>query len=218
MLFVCNQEQLQKLASHIEFCKIVSMGVHNRHLKPKVGGYFSATSPATLSGLLPLPPLSLPAPSSGPSVPQIGSSNVANYLRRGSSNLPVHEPPLTTASSAALVHFGDDSDFLLRRPSGGGNGNGGILRNNNSSPPLVPTRLVSPVAAASTSASPMTLPSPPPPSPPLPSPPPPTDLQAAIEEEEEEEGRRRCAPVINDDGHIDDSPTAELLPSEKSKT
>ena len=224
------QEQLQKLASHIEFCKIVSMGVHNRHLKPKVGGYFTATSPATSSGPFPIP-LSLPAPSSGPSVPHIGS-NVANYLRRGSrpegSNLlVVHDPPVqqsvTTAaaagSSAALVHFGDDSDFLIRRPSGGSScAGGGILRNatinnNNSSAALAPSLVPSP-AAANHNNSPF--PSPPPPSPPLPSPPPP--IGDSLHPEIEEEISQRCVPAVVDDAHIDDSPTAELLPSDKSKT
>ncbi|KAL2750657.1 putative G-protein coupled receptor CG31760 isoform X1 [Vespula maculifrons] len=34
--------QIQKLAAQIEFMKIVHMEMHNRHIKPKVGGYFSA--------------------------------------------------------------------------------------------------------------------------------------------------------------------------------
>lgn len=36
------QEEIQKLAAQIEFMKIVHMEMHNRHIKPKVGGYFSA--------------------------------------------------------------------------------------------------------------------------------------------------------------------------------
>ncbi|XP_029158629.1 probable G-protein coupled receptor CG31760 isoform X2 [Nylanderia fulva] len=35
------KEEIQKLAARIEFMKIVHMEVHNRHLKPKMGGYFS---------------------------------------------------------------------------------------------------------------------------------------------------------------------------------
>ncbi|KAL2719679.1 putative G-protein coupled receptor CG31760 isoform X1 [Vespula squamosa] len=35
-------EEIQKLAAQIEFMKIVHMEMHNRHIKPKVGGYFSA--------------------------------------------------------------------------------------------------------------------------------------------------------------------------------
>lgn len=36
------QEEVQKLAAQIEFMKIVHMEMNNRHLKPKLGGYFSA--------------------------------------------------------------------------------------------------------------------------------------------------------------------------------
>ena len=35
------QEEIQKLAAQIEFMKIVHMEMHNRHIKPKLGGYFS---------------------------------------------------------------------------------------------------------------------------------------------------------------------------------
>ncbi|KAI4499691.1 hypothetical protein M0802_005261 [Mischocyttarus mexicanus] len=35
-------EEIQKLAAQIEFMKIVHMEMHNRHIKPKAGGYFSA--------------------------------------------------------------------------------------------------------------------------------------------------------------------------------
>ncbi|CAH1399614.1 unnamed protein product [Nezara viridula] len=35
------KEEIQKLAGQIEFMKIVSMEVNNRHVKPKPGGYFS---------------------------------------------------------------------------------------------------------------------------------------------------------------------------------
>ncbi|XP_011268534.2 probable G-protein coupled receptor CG31760 isoform X2 [Camponotus floridanus] len=35
------KEEIQKLAAQIEFMKIVHMEVHNRHIKPKMGGYFS---------------------------------------------------------------------------------------------------------------------------------------------------------------------------------
>ncbi|KMQ89182.1 putative g-protein coupled receptor [Lasius niger] len=35
------KEEIQKLAARIEFMKIVHMEVHNRHIKPKMGGYFS---------------------------------------------------------------------------------------------------------------------------------------------------------------------------------
>ncbi|XP_014602857.1 PREDICTED: probable G-protein coupled receptor CG31760 isoform X2 [Polistes canadensis] len=36
------KEEIQKLAAQIEFMKIVHMEMHNRHIKPKPGGYFSA--------------------------------------------------------------------------------------------------------------------------------------------------------------------------------
>ncbi|XP_018309084.1 probable G-protein coupled receptor CG31760 isoform X4 [Mycetomoellerius zeteki] len=36
------KEEIQKLAARIEFMKIVHMEMHNRHIKPKLGGYFSA--------------------------------------------------------------------------------------------------------------------------------------------------------------------------------
>lgn len=35
------QEEIQKMAAQIEFMKIVHMEMHNRHLKPKSGSYFS---------------------------------------------------------------------------------------------------------------------------------------------------------------------------------
>ncbi|XP_048509846.1 probable G-protein coupled receptor CG31760 isoform X2 [Athalia rosae] len=35
------KEEIQKLAAQIEFMKIVHMEMHNRHIKPKAGGYFS---------------------------------------------------------------------------------------------------------------------------------------------------------------------------------
>lgn len=38
------QEEVQKLASQIEFMKIVHMEVNNRHLKPKHGGFFSQST------------------------------------------------------------------------------------------------------------------------------------------------------------------------------
>ncbi|XP_034230220.1 probable G-protein coupled receptor CG31760 [Thrips palmi] len=42
------KEEIQKLAAQIEFSKIVAMEVHNRHLKPKPGGYFSQATAVTL--------------------------------------------------------------------------------------------------------------------------------------------------------------------------
>ncbi|XP_074027570.1 probable G-protein coupled receptor CG31760 isoform X2 [Leptinotarsa decemlineata] len=36
------KEEIQKLAAQIEFMKIVHMESNNRHVKPKIGGYFSA--------------------------------------------------------------------------------------------------------------------------------------------------------------------------------
>lgn len=38
------QEEIQKLAAQIEFMKIVHMEMNNRHVKPKVGGYFTAAN------------------------------------------------------------------------------------------------------------------------------------------------------------------------------
>ncbi|KAK0170883.1 hypothetical protein PV328_008674 [Microctonus aethiopoides] len=38
------KEEIQKLAAQIEFMKIVHMEMHNRHIKPKLGGYFSPHS------------------------------------------------------------------------------------------------------------------------------------------------------------------------------
>ncbi|KAE8747621.1 hypothetical protein FOCC_FOCC005600, partial [Frankliniella occidentalis] len=42
------KEEIQKLAAQIEFSKIVAMELHNRHLKPKPGGYFSQGQAVTL--------------------------------------------------------------------------------------------------------------------------------------------------------------------------
>lgn len=39
------QEEVQKLAAQIEFMKIVQMEMHNRHLRPRPGGYFSGPQP-----------------------------------------------------------------------------------------------------------------------------------------------------------------------------
>ena len=195
------------------------MGVQNRHLKPKVGGYFSGggggggTSPATASCT---PLMAAPLPSSSTPIGMcMGSSNVASYLRRSSGNglLLDNEPPpppTTTNSSAALVHFVDDSDFGLRRVSGGGgaSGNGGILRNssvtsqhhgNNKSSPLSAAQTPPPLTTVSSSATASRNS----PSPPLPSPPPPETIANVC-----------IDPTgIVDDGCIDDSPTAELLPT-----
>lgn len=46
------KEEIQKLAAQIEFSKIVAMEVHNRHLKPKPGGYFSQATAVTLQSPL----------------------------------------------------------------------------------------------------------------------------------------------------------------------
>ncbi|GLV34665.1 uncharacterized protein CBL_09145 [Carabus blaptoides fortunei] len=43
------KEEIQKLAAQIEFMKIVHMEINNRHVKPKVGGYFNtANTPGTV--------------------------------------------------------------------------------------------------------------------------------------------------------------------------
>lgn len=41
-----QQEEVQKLAAQIEFMKIVQMEMHNRHLRPRPGGYFSSNNTA----------------------------------------------------------------------------------------------------------------------------------------------------------------------------
>ncbi|KAI8439337.1 hypothetical protein MSG28_013161 [Choristoneura fumiferana] len=38
------KEEVQKLAAQIEFMKIVQMEMHNRHLRPRPGGYFTAAN------------------------------------------------------------------------------------------------------------------------------------------------------------------------------
>ncbi|XP_026756087.2 probable G-protein coupled receptor CG31760 [Galleria mellonella] len=38
------KEEVQKLAAQIEFMKIVQMEMHNRHLRPRPGGYFTANT------------------------------------------------------------------------------------------------------------------------------------------------------------------------------
>ncbi|CAG9767118.1 unnamed protein product [Ceutorhynchus assimilis] len=57
------KEEIQKLAAQIEFMKIVHMEMNNRHIKPKVGGYFTSLnapmvvhSPLTKQGILNKPP------------------------------------------------------------------------------------------------------------------------------------------------------------------
>ncbi|XP_028166441.1 probable G-protein coupled receptor CG31760 [Ostrinia furnacalis] len=40
------KEEVQKLAAQIEFMKIVQMEMHNRHLRPRPGGYFTTTANA----------------------------------------------------------------------------------------------------------------------------------------------------------------------------
>lgn len=39
-----SQEEVQKLAAQIEFMKIVQMEMHNRHLRPRPGGYFTTNA------------------------------------------------------------------------------------------------------------------------------------------------------------------------------
>lgn len=41
------KEEIQKLAAQIEFMKIVQMEMHNRHLRPRPGGYFTPTANST---------------------------------------------------------------------------------------------------------------------------------------------------------------------------
>jgi hypothetical protein len=43
VLFII-QEEVQKLAAQIEFMKIVQMEMHNRHLRPRPGGYFTTNA------------------------------------------------------------------------------------------------------------------------------------------------------------------------------
>lgn len=96
--FVCfftQQEQLQKLAGHMEFMKIVHMGVNNPHLKPKPGGYFSHghhTPPTIATG-------------------HIGSIPAA------SDTCLLRRTQLEPLCSPAVVHF--DSDVLLSRKDSG---------------------------------------------------------------------------------------------------
>ncbi|GJQ73427.1 GPRMGL2 [Trypoxylus dichotomus] len=49
------KEEIQKLAAQIEFMKIVHMEMNNRHVKPKVGGYFSSLNAPTIHSPLSKP-------------------------------------------------------------------------------------------------------------------------------------------------------------------
>ncbi|KAG5872574.1 hypothetical protein JTB14_020966 [Gonioctena quinquepunctata] len=42
------KDEIQKLAAQIEFMKIVHMESNNRHVKPKIGGYFSSLNAPSL--------------------------------------------------------------------------------------------------------------------------------------------------------------------------
>ncbi|KAI9552491.1 hypothetical protein GHT06_022857 [Daphnia sinensis] len=111
------KEQLQKLAGHMEFMKIVHMGVNNPHLKPKPGGYFShgnvATSAAAAAVVSVAAATSVAtaaaaaAAGTGPGSTSPSTTGESGLLqKRGASLL---EP--------AVVHFNYESDVLLSRKS-----------------------------------------------------------------------------------------------------
>lgn len=108
------KEQLQKLAGHMEFMKIVHMGVNNPHLKPKPGGYFShgnvatsAAAAAVVSVAAATSVATVAAPGSGPGSTSPSTAGESSLLqKRGASLL---EP--------AVVHFNYESDVLLSRKS-----------------------------------------------------------------------------------------------------
>lgn len=97
------------MAGHMEFMKIVHMGVNNPHLKPKPGGYFShgnvatsAAAAAVVSVAAATSVATAPAPG-GPSSPTGSGSSLLQ--KRGAAALL--EP--------AVVHFNYESDILLSR-------------------------------------------------------------------------------------------------------
>ncbi|XP_057380872.1 probable G-protein coupled receptor CG31760 [Daphnia carinata] len=104
------KEQLQKLAGHMEFMKIVHMGVNNPHLKPKPGGYFSHGNVATTAAaaaVVSVAAATSVATATGPGSTSPSTTGESSLLqKRGASLL---EP--------AVVHFNYESDVLLSRKS-----------------------------------------------------------------------------------------------------
>lgn len=93
------QEQLQKLAGHMEFMKIVHMGVNNPHLKPKPGGYFSHGHNVTSSAAAVV------------TAAQAAASTVGTPSETSSSLLQRQR----TALEPAVVHYDYETDVLLSR-------------------------------------------------------------------------------------------------------
>lgn len=110
------QEQLQKLAGHMEFMKIVHMGVNNPHLKPKPGGYFShgnvATSAAAAAVVSVAAATSVGTGGGGPAAAGVGSSSPTGS--GGGSSL-LQKRGASALLEPAVVHFNYESDILLSR-------------------------------------------------------------------------------------------------------
>ncbi|XP_073993198.1 probable G-protein coupled receptor CG31760 isoform X2 [Rhodnius prolixus] len=77
-LYQENEElkEIQKLAGQIEFMRIVSMEMNNRHVKPKPGGYFALGTAVVLQS--PRTPRVEPAGTSGGASTTVASANTAS--------------------------------------------------------------------------------------------------------------------------------------------
>lgn len=76
ILLLCAKEEIQKLAGQIEFMRIVSMEMNNRHVKPKPGGYFALGTAVVLQS--PRTPRVEPAGTSGGASTTVASANTAS--------------------------------------------------------------------------------------------------------------------------------------------
>lgn len=124
VLFLYEKEQLQKLAGHMEFMKIVHMGVNNPHLKAnKAGGYF--THPH--HGAAPIAAAMCPHHSD--------ATPCCFHLHQHRSSAllepPHHQQHNSNGSTVAVVHSGVDCcDGLLQHHS---RKNSAAKKNNNNS-------------------------------------------------------------------------------------
>ena len=100
--FYLLKEQLQKLAGHMEFMKIVHMGVNNPHLKPKPGGYFSNAGTSSAAAAAVVSAVQTAASTVGAAASTPSESTSSSLLQRQ-----------RTALEPAVIHYDYETDVLL---------------------------------------------------------------------------------------------------------
>lgn len=105
------QEEIQKLAAQIEFMKIVHMEMHNRHLKPKPGGYFNAANtPAALQSPISFRPVFSFGKSSVTTNEDPNNSNsnsVSGNMTSLQQHIPERPTSFNTSSGSNIISHND---------------------------------------------------------------------------------------------------------------